>query len=150
MQASVLGEPAAGIPKDVDGAWARRGRGRPAGQVRGQLGSLRGRQEDRRAPRPQQRVGGLDASGGFAQTCPRREAGSRSPGFRRGLSRWRRTRGAINTRGTRTPVGGPGRRECRPRRGPIPGRLQPRGLGVRVQRAVCVRSPGVLGSAQRP
>ena len=107
MQASVSGEPAAGIPKDVDGAWARRGRGRPAGQVRGQVGSLRGHQEDRRAPRPQQRVGGLDASGGFAQTCPRREAGSHALGFRRGLSRWRRTHGPSTPGGHGLQLGDP-------------------------------------------
>lgn len=154
MQAGIIGEPAVLIPE-------RRGRGLgKTGKGEGRQGRCAGRWGDwggaRRTGGP--RVHSRDSAvwtppGGFAQTSPRREAGSRAPGFRRGLSRWIRMRGAINTRGTRTPGPwvGPGRiaSVCREEDQSQVG-CNPEGLGVRVQRAVCVQEPRGAGVSPAP
>ena len=115
MQAGISGEPAVLIPErhgrrlrqDGEGGGLARAMGGPKGRMCGQVGRLGGEgggEEDWRL-----RVHSRDSAVctpppvGFAQTSPRREAGSCAPGLRRGLRSWRWTRGAISTPGARTP-----------------------------------------------
>ena len=169
MQAGISGEPAVLIPErhgrrlrqDGEGDGLSRVMGGLAGRMCGPVGRLGaggGGEEDWR-PRVHSRDSAVctPPPAGFAQTSPRREAGSCAPGLRRGLRSWRWTRGAISTWGAWTPGPwvGPRRRQCRLIRGPIPGRLQPREAeseGDRRrpagQRVVCAGAHGVLGSAE--
>lgn len=169
MQAGISGEPALLIPErrgrrlrqDGEGDGLSRVMGGLAGRMCGPVGRLGaggGGEEDWR-PRVHSRDSAVctPPPAGFAQTSPRREAGSCAPGLRRGLRSWRWTRGAISTWGAWTPGPwvGPRRRQCRLIRGPIPGRLQPREAeseGDRRrpagQRVVCAGAHGVLGSAE--
>ena len=93
------------LRQDGEGGGLARAMGGPTGRMCGQVGRLGGEgggEEDWRL-----RVHSRDSAVctpppvGFAQTSPRREAGSCAPGLRRGLRSWRWTRGAISTPGAR-------------------------------------------------